>query len=41
MIFLVLQYTESIPFRIPMGIVENIMDERYAGDGTAIHVITC
>jgi hypothetical protein len=26
-------HTESTPFRITMGIVENIMDERYAGDG--------
>ena len=26
--------TESIPFKIPMGIVEKIMDERYVGDGT-------
>ena len=26
--------TESIPFEIPIGIVEKIMDERYAGDGT-------
>jgi hypothetical protein len=26
-------HTESTPFRIPMGIVEKIMDERYAGDG--------
>ena len=26
--------TESIPFEIPMEIVENVMDERYAGDGT-------
>ena len=28
------QPTESIPFKIPMRIVEKIMDERYAGDGT-------
>ena len=28
------QPTESIPFKIPMGIAEKIMDERYAGDGT-------
>ena len=28
------QPTESIPFKIPIGIVEKIMDERYAGDGT-------
>jgi hypothetical protein len=27
-------HRESTPFRIPMGIVEKIMDERYAGDGT-------
>jgi hypothetical protein len=27
-------HTESTSFRIPMGIVEKIMDERYAGDGT-------
>jgi hypothetical protein len=27
-------HTESTPFRIPMGIVEKIMDERYVGDGT-------
>jgi hypothetical protein len=27
-------HTESTPFRIHMGIVEKIMDERYAGDGT-------
>jgi hypothetical protein len=27
-------HTESTPFRIPMVIVEKIMDERYAGDGT-------
>ena len=26
--------TESIPFKIPMKIVERILDERYAGDGT-------
>jgi hypothetical protein len=26
--------TESIPFEIPMEIVEKVMDERYAGDGT-------
>ena len=26
--------TESIPFEIPMEIVEMVMDERYAGDGT-------
>src|SRR4051812_48341420 len=25
--------TESTPFKIPMGIVEKIMDESYAGDG--------
>ena len=25
---------ESIPFKIPIGIVEKIMDECYAGDGT-------
>ena len=28
------QPTESIPFEIPIGIIEKIMDERYAGDGT-------
>ena len=28
------QITESISFKIPMKIVEKIMDERYAGDGT-------
>ena len=26
--------TESIPFQIPMGIVERVMDDRYAGDGS-------
>ena len=26
--------TESIPFEIPMEIVEMVMNERYAGDGT-------
>lgn len=26
--------TESAPFKIPMRIVEKVMDERYAGDGT-------
>ena len=26
--------TESIPFKIPMGIIERIMDARYAGDGS-------
>ena len=28
------QPTESIPFEIPIGIIEKIMDDRYAGDGT-------
>ena len=27
------QPTESTPFQIPMGIVEKVMDDRYAGDG--------
>ena len=26
--------TESIPFKIPMGILNRVMDNRYAGDGT-------
>ena len=26
--------TEIIPFKIPMKIIEKVMDERYAGDGT-------
>ena len=26
--------TEGIPFKIPMGIVEHAMSNRYAGDGT-------
>src|SRR6266480_2759078 len=26
--------TESIPFKIPMRIIEKVMDERYAGDET-------
>jgi hypothetical protein len=31
-------HTESTPFRIPMGIVEKIMDECYAGDGI-VHLL--
>ena len=26
--------TECIPFKIPLGIIEKVMNDRYAGDGT-------
>src|SRR3954467_1265998 len=26
--------TESIPFKIPLGIIEKVMNDHYAGDGT-------
>ena len=28
---------ENIPFKIPMGIVDRVMSNRYAGDGTVHH----
>ena len=34
--------TECIPFKIPLGIIEKVMNDRYAGDGTvhpSVHLL--